>query len=376
MDHEETSEEHEERNRRMVTPCHFNFSFPCALLSLRVFPNMGGFDSTISLKTLNSSVMQNSMNPQFEDVRAVGKSAFKIACLCFGLMTLGSVVRTTDSGLSCPDWPMCFGRLVPNMDIQIFLEWFHRLIALILGILLFRISWKVMRTPALRRVFSKEIYLAFTLFIWQCVLGGLTVLKLLNPSIVSSHLLTALLFFGLLLWIWRRSYFFNVVPVYTQTSQFTQWALLIAAVCVYVQLGVGGMVSSNNAGLICPDFPTCHGSWTGLSNHLTFIQMVHRYFAFALFGFSLFLFVKCRHENNLSAAIALRAFPLFLSLQILLGVLNIFFAMPLWARVAHHANGIFIFATVLVGGFDLLLVRQHRKNIHMSGSFPMKELAL
>lgn len=298
---------------------------------------------------------------QFDKIRSVGQSAFRIACLCFALMTLGSIVRTTDSGLSCPDWPMCFGKLIPHMDIQIFLEWFHRLTALFLGILLLRMGWTVLRDAQLRKTFSKEIWLAFALFLWQCVLGGLTVLKLLNPSIVSSHLLTALLFFGLLLWIWRRSSFLSRSSSFPKPSRLAQWGLLIGAAFVYLQLGVGGMVSSNNAGLICPDFPMCHGSWSGSGNFLTTLQMTHRYFAFALFAFSLVLFVKCRHERNLAAAIALRAFPLFLSIQIFLGVLNIFFAMPLWARIAHHANGIFIFASVLVGGFDLLLADQRKR---------------
>jgi cytochrome c oxidase assembly protein subunit 15 len=280
-------------------------------------------------------------------------------------MTLGSIVRTTDSGLSCPDWAMCFGKLIPIMDMQIFLEWFHRLIALFLGILLCFMGWKVLRTPQLWKIFSKELALAFVLFTWQCILGGLTVLKLLDPSIVSSHLLTALLFFSLLLWIWRRSHsLISEKPLIENSSEFTKWGLWIAAVCIYLQLGVGGMVSSNNAGLICPDFPTCHGSWTGTQNFLTMIQMTHRYFAFVLFGFSIVLFVKSRRETNPFAQFAIRVFPLFLSLQILLGVLNIFFAMPLWARVAHHANGIFIFATVLLGGIDLLLAsKRQRKRV-------------
>lgn len=305
--------------------------------------------------------MSKLSKQQVDELRSVGQSAFRIASLCFLLMTLGSIVRTTDSGLSCPDWPMCFGKLVPHMDIQIFLEWFHRLIALCLGVLLFLMGWKVFRSQELRKTFSKEIALALSLFLCQCVLGGLTVLKLLKPSIVSSHLLTALLFFALLLWIWRRSYALSHTSLRTENSQFTKWGLLIAALCIYLQLGIGGMVSSNNAGLICPDFPTCHGSWTGGSSILAWIQMTHRYFAFVLFAFSIFLFWKSKDESNISAAIAVRIFPLFLSLQILLGVLNIFFAMPLWARIAHHANGIFIFASIFVGGIDLLLASRSEK---------------
>jgi cytochrome c oxidase assembly protein subunit 15 len=253
------------------------------------------------------------------------------------------------------------------MDIQIFLEWFHRLIALFLGVLLLKMSWTVLRSTNLRRIFSKEIFLAFVLFIWQCILGGLTVLKLLDPSIVSSHLLTALLFFALLLWIWRRSKFIQNPSTAASANDadisFVQWGLLLGALCVYIQLGIGGMVSSNNAGLICSDFPTCHGSWSVYGHFLIGLQMTHRYVAFILFAFSLFLFIKGKNIRSPSVYIAVRLFPLMLSIQILLGVLNIFYAMPLWARIAHHANGILIFATVLIGGMDLFLMRRktHRQ---------------
>lgn len=299
------------------------------------------------------------MNLEKSEIRPIGQAALRISILCFGLMTLGSTVRTTDSGLSCPDWPMCFGKLVPHMDIQIFLEWFHRLIALCLGLLLVQMGWKIFKSPVLRKIYSKEILLAFILFTWQCVLGGLTVLKLLDPSIVSSHLLTALLFFGLLLWIWRRSVFLDRKMAQPHSSSFRiKWELFLATVLVYLQLGIGGMVSSNNAGLICPDFPTCHGSWGLSGNFLVGIQMTHRYFAFALFAFSLFIFAKIRRERFITIALAVRLFPLLLALQILLGVLNIYFAMPLYARIAHHANGILIFTSVLLGTIDSILVSQ------------------
>ena len=128
------------------------------------------------------------------ELRSVGQYTLRMVCLCFILMTLGSTVRATDSGLACPDWPMCFGKLIPAMDMQIFLEWFHRLVAFSLGIFLLGMGWKILRSAYLRKTFVNEICCTIVLFFIQCVLGGLTVLKLLKPSIVSSHLLIALIF--------------------------------------------------------------------------------------------------------------------------------------------------------------------------------------
>ncbi len=304
---------------------------------------------------------------QQEKIRSVGQSALRIACLCFMLMVLGSVVRATDSGLSCPDWPMCFGKLIPQMDIQIFLEWFHRLIALFMGLMLLRMGLRVLRSSFLRQTYSKEIFLAFGLFLTQCVLGGLTVLKLLKPSIVSSHLLTALLFFSLLLWIWRRSSELLSETPNISFSPSTLWSMIFVTILVYLQLGVGGMVSSNNAGLICPDFPQCHGQWLPPGHFLPWVQMTHRYLAFVLFAFAVMFFWKVRREKlPISTGLAVRVFPLLLAVQILLGVLNIIFAMPLWVRAAHHANGIFLFAVLFVGSVDL-----YRLNVKRRYSLPL-----
>src|SRR5262245_11842889 len=54
--------------------------------------------------------------------------------LMFGLIVLGSIVRTTGSGLACPDWPLCHGRLIPPLQFNVLVEWFHRLLALIVGL--------------------------------------------------------------------------------------------------------------------------------------------------------------------------------------------------------------------------------------------------
>jgi len=244
------------------------------------------------------------------------------------------------------------------MDMQIFLEWFHRLVALIMGMLLFGMGWKVFRSPFLRRTYQREILLAGGLFLGQCVLGGLTVLKLLKPSIVSSHLLTALLFFGLLLWIWRRSSSLATMTFVAPAASLpTLWGIILATALLYFQLGIGSMVSSNNAGLICPDFPKCHGMWLPSANFLAWVQMTHRYFAFLLFFLAIGFFWKTKNQKlPIATSVAIRLFPILLALQIFLGVLNIFYAMPLWGRAAHHANGIFMFANLLVGAVDLYFV--------------------
>ncbi|MBI2603681.1 MAG: heme A synthase [Deltaproteobacteria bacterium] len=302
------------------------------------------------------------------EVRKFGTQALGLASLCFALMVLGSIVRTTDSGLSCPDWPMCFGALVPSMDIQVFLEWFHRLVALCLGILLFWMSVKVIRSPILRVVYSKEIAFALALFLFQCVLGGLTVLRLLDPSVVSSHLLTALIFLSTLLWMWRRSTYYQLDTgkhYAPRTLITTRLLLTIATLLLYLQLGIGGMVSSNHASLVCPDFPTCFGQWIPPASFHLWVQMIHRFVGVSLFVFALFLALRRKSGLPLLTGLAIRFFAPLMAVQIVIGVASIYYALPLWAVAGHHANAVLIFSLLIVGTMELYLTPQLKRG----GSF-------
>ena len=54
------------------------------------------------------------------------------------LIGIGSATRVMEAGLACPDWPLCYGTFLPlnHMNLRVFLEWFHRLDAFLVGILI------------------------------------------------------------------------------------------------------------------------------------------------------------------------------------------------------------------------------------------------
>ena len=95
--------------------------------------------------------------------------------LLFGLIVLGSVVRTTGSGLACPDWPLCQGRLIPPFQFNVLIEWFHRLFALLTSVTLFvTVGWTMIH-PATRARVGALAALAVALLFVQVLLGALTV---------------------------------------------------------------------------------------------------------------------------------------------------------------------------------------------------------
>src|SRR5262245_44598727 len=121
--------------------------------------------------------------------------------LMFALIVVGSVVRTTGSGLACPDWPLCEGRLIPRLESHVLIAWTHRLLALLVSLLLFAtVFWSVVRREVRSRI-GGLLGLAVLLLLAQVMLGALTVWKLLSPAVVSSHLAVALLLFTTILTI-------------------------------------------------------------------------------------------------------------------------------------------------------------------------------
>jgi cytochrome c oxidase assembly protein subunit 15 len=296
----------------------------------------------------------------------LGKLLTAASFLSFGLIVLGSSVRATDSGLSCPDWPLCFGKAVPHFDLNIFLEWFHRLCALALGFIMIAAIVKFVKNKSLRQALGKQIAAASVLLLIQIVLGGLTVLHLLDPKIVNAHLSNAMLFFTVLLWMAFRARLLGgdirIHPDAT-VSPALRKIFYGTTIALFLQIGLGGMVSSNYAGLACPDFPTCHGEWLPALHFPVVIQMLHRGIAFVLLAVGVGLSLKVgKLDLPPFSRLAARMLPALIALQILLGMVNVFMKLPVWASVAHLGNAALIFALMVLGSIELAQVRATKRD--------------
>jgi heme a synthase len=168
------------------------------------------------------------------------------------LMAIGSATRVMNAGLACPDWPLCYGSLVPatQMNLQVFLEWFHRLVASSMGLAMIGLTatcWRYRHT--LPGWLPISVTFSLGLIVLQGILGGLTVTQLLRFDIVTAHLATGLLFFSSMIAI--GSFLTPYEGTGVSGSLYVYGA--VAAICIYLQSILGALVASRWAVHQCLD---------------------------------------------------------------------------------------------------------------------------
>lgn len=193
-----------------------------------------------NLNNINSQTTSQFIEP----VILIRRIAFGIAIATWMVMAIGSATRVMNAGLACPDWPLCYGSVLPaeQMNLQVFLEWFHRLVASTVGfatIVLFGASWYFRQSLPKWLPWATSGSLSLVLF--QGILGGLTVTQLLRFDIVTAHLGTGLLFFSSLLAI--AAALTNQADSQSASKKFV-WIGLTAAGLVYLQSILGALVAS------------------------------------------------------------------------------------------------------------------------------------
>ena len=317
----------------------------------------------------------------------IRRVTFFSGCFAFVVVALGAWTRLADAGLGCPDWPGCYGFVTLPInpdDIELANSRFpdspyelakaipevvHRYFAATLGFFILSIATAL----NLDRSYKPNIkFLSIVLLIWvliQGAFGYLTVSLKLWPQIVSLHLLFGFITTALL-WL----LYFKLVD--EDLGFINRWRfsknlkslISFASVLVLIQIFLGAWTSTNYAAFSCTDFPLCQGKIFPDMNFLggfnlfqdigpnylggqmdlesrTAIHFSHRIGALIVSIFLSFLAWKFYKDNFKRISLILMG---LLLLQILLGVSNIIFQLPLLIAVAHNLGGLSLITYLMV----------------------------
>ncbi len=273
------------------------------------------------------------------------------ALVAYALAMLGSWTRINGAGMTCPDWPLCHGAVVPVLHGGVVLEWLHRLLAFFETFVVASLVVTGLRLRSAIPALGGMLVALAAVFVLQVLVGGATIALANSPLSVTIHWGAAMLLLAVL------SSLAVVAFVYDseQTAPAFAWRhgtapLLIATGWAFAAMCAGAYVSSSGAGLACPSVPGCGPSFFGQTIP-QLLQMTHRCLAAALVRFAVLAAVLLPRSRRRATA-ALRIALVLLALQIALGVLNVLWSLPTALREAHAANAIatflaFVIATVL-----------------------------
>ena len=333
------------------------------------------------------------------------------AFLTLDLIAFGAFVRLTDSGLGCPDWPGCYGQLLPAQasaqitqamaeqgahgpvtHVKAWIEMLHRYVASFIGVLIL-----VMFVRALIAKFrdgnaswlrasnefgSASVGVAWPLLLLMVVslqglFGKWTVTLKLMPIVVTTHLMGGMLLFALLIWFWMRE---RQRAGETRAMTITvaggvKLIVWIAVITLAVQIFLGGWVSTNYAVMACVDFPGCNGAGqltpaVAWNEGFTLLRALGRnpdgsfltieglraiHWAHRIGALVTTVVVVAAAISLLRAHQALRRQALWIKtallLQVAIGIGTVLFAQPIALAVAHNFVAAVLLATLVVAAY-------------------------
>ncbi|MGK0405946.1 MAG: cytochrome c oxidase assembly protein subunit 15 [Oleispira sp.] len=309
------------------------------------------------------------------------------------VITLGALARLLDAGLGCPDWPGCYGQIIPPQgseeiqkanashplfpveQVKAWSEMIHRFAASALGfsLLLFAI-WVSLKTEF--KTLRSISYVALGWVILQGIFGMLTVTLRIWPPVVTLHLLAGMMMLAIIFWQYQlikepnkslKSYQLkNIAPR-------IRYPLLAVILITVLQMGLGGWTSSHYAGLACPDLPQCQSQWWPETVHGPFhapmvdaqqylggllpmadrmaIQILHRLTA-CLLILSAFLLCYRMYNSPHRKLIGFILVPL--TLQVLIGIGNVFLLLPLSLALLHNTGAALFWLCLWTVYFSML----------------------
>ena len=319
-----------------------------------------------------------------------GQKNIVLTWLCTGLflvvlmVVVGGITRLTNSGLSMVEWRLISGTIPPINEMEweevflkyqqfpeyqkinkgmnlsefktiFFWEYLHRVLGRLIGLvfivpfLFFCIkSW-------LDKKFKKQLVVLFCLgalqgFLgWFMVKSGLVDVPAVSHLRLATHLITAFFLIAYIYWLILETVEKKSYPN-SQINTLTKCFLFL----LIVQIIYGAFTAGLKAGYL---FPVGKGFWQSLFmyynpevfqnldliNNAYNIQFIHRIFAFVVLFFAIYLYKKTRGTKLVKGALVIIS---LVCLQIILGVITLLFAVPIYFAVSHQFVAVLILLAV------------------------------
>ena len=273
----------------------------------------------------------------------------------FAQISLGSAVRLTGSGLSCPDWPLCYGLWFPNQEklsmisdvnyefYQIMLEWIHRFNAAIfitpLTLIVFIIGFKLNNSY----INQKTLYAILVFLAVQGLIGGFTVFDRNSPWSVAIHLGFALILLLLVIRVFMQSLNLNLDISFPKIKGKLS-TLIISIVFIMLTMLMGAIVSKSGSSLACDIWPLCSNDGLSIFQHNKFIHIIHRVLAI-ISAISIYFVVKSYRDTRQYKMIyrLLNILVVVIVLQILIGATVIFTELNMYIAMLHQSLAVILF---------------------------------
>jgi heme A synthase len=188
-------------------------------------------------------------------------------------IALGGVVRVSGSGLGCPDWPLCNGRPYPPANLHAIVEYSHRAVGSVTGVLIIATvvaAWIVFRKRRPRVAWLATASLIGV--VGEGILGGVVVAQELSPWLVVVHLGLAMMILGFLV-----ATAIAAMPPSNGVadSKFRRLAMAAAA-ATYLMLLTGSTVVASGADDSCNSWPLCGNGFAFDFAGVNAFTMLHR----------------------------------------------------------------------------------------------------
>lgn len=349
---------------------------------------------------------------KFKNISSFRSISLITVLAVYFLILVGGIVRSTGSGMGCPDWPKCFGSWIPptHVDqlpndyqdiylakrvkknesfaaqlaslgfhnkaeeikndptilieeefnaVKTWIEYVNRLIGAVIGLLVLFTFYRSLALWPLDRGITVLAFFNLVLVLFQAWIGSIVVSTNLLPWMITIHMLLALLIVCLLLYIHYRSYRLkNEIKFKTEKASLLYGIMLVSIVLMVVQVVLGTQVREAVDTVAFQMGNMLRGEWVDM---LGLPFLIHRSYSLILLGFTLwFIFKVYKHSlRNVSLFKWTQAYGLVVMLEIATGVGMAYFAIPAFLQPLH-----LLFGSLIIGiQFVILLLLKDQKKL-------------